>query len=140
MSESQDTRVAKVLENLVGIDAAPHIRGMQREMRQAIIEGRRRAEVDGVKLDGPMKVGIMLFENADGTWRAETIDDVYPGQSGPIVVRDDNERLAMAEFRMTLLNRMVQDRFCREPDARKRALSAEISVLGRVPFLRIVSK
>jgi hypothetical protein len=140
MSENQDIRVKKMLEGLVGIDAAPHIRGMHREMRQTIIEGRRRREVDGVREEGPMKVGVMAFEESDGRWRVETLDDVYPGQMGPIVVKDATERLAMAEFRMILLCRMVQDRFCREDEARKRALKADISVLGRVPFIRIVSK
>ncbi len=140
MSEHKEARVKKALDGLIGVDAAPHIEGMRREMRQMIVEGRRRAEVDGVKLDGPMKVGVLALEQSDGTWKVETLEDAFPGQSAPIMVHDRNERLALAEFRMALINQMVQDRWLREPEARKTGCLAEINVLGRVPFLRIVSK
>lgn len=138
MSEDRATRVKNILKNLEGIDAAPHIRGMGRELAAIRAEGRRKAEIDGVEQTTDiLDVDVMAFETPEGKWRVETINQVFPTQAGTISWTDRNERLAIAEFRMQLAKEMVNSRFCRQDAAKSVAAKANIVVQGRVPYLRI---
>lgn len=136
----QKSRVGNILKNLEGVDAAERLRGAQREIARELREGRRRAEVDGpLRTTDIMQISVMTFENKDGTWRAETTGDVFPGQDGIISATDQTERLALAEFRWRLAEEMLRCRFCRAEDAKTLASKANVQVHGRVPYIRITT-
>ncbi len=138
---TKDKRIARAKKELEGWDAAPVLREALKEMREDYRAGQRRAEVDGVTAETILDVPVMLMEKPDGSWSCEsTSTSIFPGQRGHFAVVDRTERLAMAEFRFRLVNELVTGRFCREPEARKLAMAAKVYSVGRVPFIRVVSK
>lgn len=139
MSEDRKVRVKKLLTQLEGVDAAPHIRGMAREIAQTVAEGRRKAEVDGEqRVTDIMDVDVMAFEDKNGFWKVEAMSqDIFPGQNGLFFCVDRTERLAIAEFRARLAHEMITCRFCRQEQALKLAYKANVRVQARVPFVRI---
>lgn len=126
---------------LVGIDAAPLIRRAQTELRAQFLAGKRREEVDGKPSDDlVLDVPVLLFENPNGSWRAEIMQTFYQGQRENWSVTDANERLVLAELRYSVAERLFADRFCGRESALKYAKVAKINVHGRIPFHRIVSR
>lgn len=122
-------------ERLVGWDAERVIQQAAKEIAESNKEGRRIADlqVDAEVVETPAQIGCLVFQEARG-WRIESVGDLFPGQEGPVTVRCRDERHLVAEFRWALLQAMVAARFCREPEARKKAARAVITVHGRIPL------
>lgn len=128
------------LKALEGIDAARSIRQAMKEMQAFYRTEQRKAEVDRREADVTLKVQVMVFETAGRNWRVETLADAFEGQGGQIVSLEKTEALAMAEFRMKLKDRLLESKWCRPEEARRYAALADVDVVGRVPFHRIVTK
>lgn len=134
-------RLKRAKDNLVGIDSAPMIRKALAELREEYAIGRRMAEVDGPETDVDLDVPVMLIEDAADRWTCVTTkDDMWHSQKENFAVIERTEKLAVAEMRWKLVERLVSTGFCRPEAAKKNALKARIWVAGRVPFLRIVSR
>ncbi len=132
--------MTKKLDNLVGIDAAGLMRQALAEMRACHAAERARADREGPEADVVLEVPCMAFENSDGSWRLETLSDFVACQDGQLSVTERTERLCEAELRFELMDKLVAWRFCNATDARRFASRARISVHGRVPHHRIVSR
>lgn len=120
--------------NLIGWDAAKVIRQAQKELADLSDHARRVVEVDGPRNDEtPLVAHVMVFEEASA-WRMETIQNVFPGQDKPIVVRvpRTNENWLLPEFRWAVKCHMIVCKFCREPEAHKHAQRLQVMIHGRL--------
>lgn len=117
-------------ENLVGWDAARYIREAQKQIAQAAVDGKRRAEVDGPIREQKLVVDTMIFKVGDG-WKIETIKEATPAL-GTVTAYDREEKFLVAELRWQLARQLVENRVCREDDARYIAQNAAILIHGRV--------
>ncbi len=121
-------------------DAASILRRAKAELREHLATEARRAEVDRRTPEAPLDVPVMLIEDANGIWSMESTTTIYPSQRGPLKARDRSERIVLADFRQLLKDMLVEDRFCNEETARKKAALANVWTVARLPHHRIVSK
>lgn len=121
-------------------DMGSILRQAKAELRDHLRSEARKAEVDRRAPDAPLDVPVLLVEDANGVWKAETTTQVFPSQRETLWAKDRSERIVLADLRQVLKDAMTADRYAGAEGARKAAALANIWVVARIPFNRIVSK
>lgn len=125
-----------------GQDMGAILRQAQKDLAAQQRFERRIAEVDGREYQTPvLDIPLLAVENSSGHWTLTSTTQIFPSQKGEIQAVHRSIPIAITDFRQTLKERMIEDRWQRDPDeARRIAALAKVWISAEVPFARIVSK